>query len=211
MVRKWSTVPISLSCTTPAHPNIPGDGSRVGFDINEMGDPVQENLPSSAAAAARRLVACRSTYSCSPPHKKNTLMSQHQHQLHRTVSDNRYFLRILNFSTHGQQSAAQGSSTTVSRSEVRLIQHLDSSVLVLVFVRRWFLIGYFLIHLLTPPLADARRRHLKWTPNAPPHLIPTGTGNTAHSFYYYARTTVRSPRKLDRCLTQGEHQINLTF
>jgi hypothetical protein len=30
-------------------------------------------------------------------------------------------------STHGQQSAAQGSSTTVSRSDIRLIQHLDSS------------------------------------------------------------------------------------
>jgi hypothetical protein len=31
-------------------------------------------------------------------------------------------------------------------------------------------------------------------------LIPTGTGNTVRSFYY-ARTTVRSPRKLDHGLT----------
>jgi hypothetical protein len=29
-------------------------------------------------------------------------------------------------STHGQQSAAKGSSTTVSRSDIRLIQYLDS-------------------------------------------------------------------------------------
>jgi hypothetical protein len=34
---------------------------------------------------------------------------------------------VRSFSTHGQLSAAQGSSTTVSRSDIRLIQHLDSS------------------------------------------------------------------------------------
>jgi hypothetical protein len=34
---------------------------------------------------------------------------------------------VRSFSTHGQQSAAKGSSTTVSRSDIRLIQHLDSS------------------------------------------------------------------------------------
>ena len=50
---------------------------------------------------------------------------------------------VRSFSTHGQQSAAKGSSTTVSRSDIRLIQHLDSSALGL--VRRWRLIGYFLI------------------------------------------------------------------
>jgi hypothetical protein len=33
---------------------------------------------------------------------------------------------VRSFSTHGQQSAAKGSSTTVSRSDIRLIQHLDS-------------------------------------------------------------------------------------
>jgi hypothetical protein len=34
---------------------------------------------------------------------------------------------VRSFSTHGQQSSAKGSSTTVSRSDIRLIQHLDSS------------------------------------------------------------------------------------
>jgi hypothetical protein len=48
---------------------------------------------------------------------------------------------VRSLSTHGQQSAAKGSSTTVSRSEIRLIQHLDSSAHGL--VRRWRLIGYF--------------------------------------------------------------------
>ena len=48
---------------------------------------------------------------------------------------------VRSFSTHGQQSAAQGSSTTVSRSDIRLIQYFDSSALGL--VRRWRLIGYF--------------------------------------------------------------------
>jgi hypothetical protein len=33
-----------------------------------------------------------------------------------------------------------------------------------------------------------------------PSLIPTGTGNTG-SQLLYARTTVRSERKLDHCLT----------
>jgi hypothetical protein len=45
--------------------------------------------------------------------------------------------------THGQQSAAQGSSTTVSRSDIRLIQYLDSSWLCGMMVRRCSLIGYF--------------------------------------------------------------------
>jgi hypothetical protein len=52
------------------------------------------------------------------------------------------------FSTHGQQSAAKGSSTTVSRSDIRLIQHFDSSAHGL--VRWWRLTGYFPIHLLPP-------------------------------------------------------------
>jgi hypothetical protein len=53
---------------------------------------------------------------------------------------------VRSLSTHGQQSAAQGSSTTVSRSDIRLMQHLDSSAHGL--VRRWLLIGYFPIHLI---------------------------------------------------------------
>ena len=55
---------------------------------------------------------------------------------------------VRSFSTHGKQSAAQGSSTTVSRSDIRLIQYLDSSALGL--VRRWLLIGYSPTHLLPP-------------------------------------------------------------
>ena len=39
---------------------------------------------------------------------------------------------VRSFSTHGHQSAAKGSSTTVSRSDTRLMQHLDSSALGLV-------------------------------------------------------------------------------
>jgi hypothetical protein len=53
---------------------------------------------------------------------------------------------VRSFSTHGQQTAAKGSSTTETRSDIRLIQHLVSSALGL--VRRWRLIGYFPIHLL---------------------------------------------------------------
>jgi hypothetical protein len=53
---------------------------------------------------------------------------------------------VRSFSTHGQLSAAQGSSTSVSRSDIRFIQHLDSSPHGL--VRRWRSIGYFPIHLL---------------------------------------------------------------
>jgi hypothetical protein len=53
---------------------------------------------------------------------------------------------VLSFSTHGQQSAAKGSLTTVSRSDIRLIQYVDFSALGL--VRRWLSIGCFPIHLL---------------------------------------------------------------
>jgi hypothetical protein len=42
---------------------------------------------------------------------------------------------VRSFSTHGHQSAAKGSSTTVSRSDIRFIQRLDS--LALGSVRRW--------------------------------------------------------------------------
>ena len=55
------------------------------------------------------------------------------------------------------------------------------------------------------------RRHLRWTPNCTTlSLIPTVNGNAVRSFYY-ARTTVRSPRKLNHGLTRGQHPINLTF
>jgi hypothetical protein len=66
--------------------------------------------------------------------------------MRRTAFDtNSYGNTVRSFSTHGHQSAAQGSPTTVSRFDIRLIQHFDSSALGL--VRRWLLIGYFPIHL----------------------------------------------------------------
>jgi hypothetical protein len=62
-------------------------------------------------------------------------------RLHRPFLQQSMVTPARSFSTHGQQSAAQGSWTTVSRSDIRLIQHLDYSALGL--VRRWRLIGYF--------------------------------------------------------------------
>jgi hypothetical protein len=56
---------------------------------------------------------------------------------------------VRSFSTHGQQSAAKGSSATVSRSDIRIIQHLDSSALGL--VRRWLLIGAVSLSTYPPP------------------------------------------------------------
>jgi D-serine deaminase-like pyridoxal phosphate-dependent protein len=64
---------------------------------------------------------------------------------------------VRSFSTHGQLSAAKGSSTTLSRSDIRLMRHLDSSALGL--VRRWRLIGYSLSTYYTPP-------HVHPTPTA---------------------------------------------
>ena len=46
---------------------------------------------------------------------------------------------VRSFSTHEQLSSAQGSSTTVSRSDIQLIQHFDYSAHGL--VRRWLLTG----------------------------------------------------------------------
>jgi hypothetical protein len=115
----------------------------------------------------------------------HTLMSQHQ--LHRTVS----LIRTVNgntvrsFSTHGQPSAAQGSSTNVSRSEnIRLIQHFDSSALGL--VRRLLLIGYFPIHSFTPPPLNSARAEMTALPRVDtkcttPSRIPTVNGNTVRS------------------------------
>jgi hypothetical protein len=40
-------------------------------------------------------------------------------------------------------------------------------------------------------------------------LVPTVTGNTVRSFYC-ARTTVRSPRKLDHGLTLWHHPLNVS-
>jgi hypothetical protein len=59
---------------------------------------------------------------------------------------------VRSFSTHGQLPAAQGSSTTVSRSDIRFIQHLDSSAHGL--VRRW-LNWLFFYPLITPLTHDS--------------------------------------------------------
>jgi hypothetical protein len=58
--------------------------------------------------------------------------------------------RVMAWWDYGYQVSAPRlhtqSSTAASRSDIRLIQHLDSPALGL--VRRWLLIGYFPIHLL---------------------------------------------------------------
>jgi hypothetical protein len=66
-------------------------------------------------------------------------------------------------------SPAQGSSTTVSRSDIRLIQYLESSAQH-GLVRRWRLTGYFPIHLLpaSPGRAPRGRSREPAPPRAPP-------------------------------------------
>jgi hypothetical protein len=81
---------------------------------------------------------------------------------------------VRSFSTHGHQSAAKGSSTTVSRSDIRLISTFLIRLCGLM-VRRWRLIGYFPI-LYNPqhipsPLRSARRcgtpRRSRCSPSSP--------------------------------------------
>jgi hypothetical protein len=62
-----------------------------------------------------------------------------------------------------------GSSTTVSRSDIRLIQYLDSSALGL--VRRWLLIGYFPTHTYYPLHPHAAQLPPSALP-APPVPLP---------------------------------------
>jgi hypothetical protein len=52
---------------------------------------------------------------------------------------------------------------------------------------------------LTPPARNSKWYHHQWWYH-PPMVVPTVNGNTVRSFYY-ARTTARSERKLDHCLT----------
>jgi hypothetical protein len=60
---------------------------------------------------------------------------------------------VRSFSTHGHQSAAKGSSTTVSRSDIRF--NLDLLIrLCGMMVRRWRLIGYFPVLYNPPPRAS---------------------------------------------------------
>jgi hypothetical protein len=89
---------------------------------------------------------------------------------------------VRSFSTHGQKSAAKGRSTTVSRSDIRLIQYLDSSALGL--VRRWRLIGYFPIRLLPPQRLRRRARRAVGErsaerPRGTMHCEPRGRRNGA--------------------------------
>jgi hypothetical protein len=78
--------------------------------------------------------------SAHPPAHPSTPTAPHRTSLIPTGNGN----TVRSFSTHGQQAAAKGSSSTVSRSDIRLIQYLDSSAHSL--VRRWRLIGYFPVH-----------------------------------------------------------------
>jgi hypothetical protein len=64
---------------------------------------------------------------------------------------------VRSFSTHGEQSAVKGSSTTVSRPDIRFIQYLDSSAAV-GFGSEVALIGHVPIHLLPRP-ATALQLH----------------------------------------------------
>jgi hypothetical protein len=66
------------------------------------------------------------------PNRPRSSTSQHAAQLPTRVNPPTLLLTltpkcILQFSTHGQQSAAQGISTIVSRSDIRLIKYLVSA------------------------------------------------------------------------------------
>jgi hypothetical protein len=99
--------------------------SNVALHFNERLEP-KPNSPATRAAmppapaAPAALSACSNALRSHIPHAPPSLIP--------TVNGN----TVLSFSTHGHQSAAKGSLTTVSRSDIRVIQHLDSSALGLV-------------------------------------------------------------------------------
>jgi hypothetical protein len=97
---------------------------------------------------------------------------------------------VRSFSTHGQRSAAKGSSTTVSRSDIRLIQHLDSSARGL--VRRWLLIGYFPI---------------LYNPHPHPHPSPPHGNMFAASL----RIDICPQRKESSSTSHARNPFNLNF
>jgi hypothetical protein len=108
--RRDSTSKQQKSCTPEyPYPNPPPVRGR----------GVCDSLLSSGAPAALRSLPSASQDPT--PHPKCTTPS-----LIPTVNGN----TVRSFSTHGQQSAAQGSSTTVSRSDIRLTQHFDSRLTV---------------------------------------------------------------------------------
>jgi hypothetical protein len=113
---------------------------------------------SCAAAAGGNVSSASST--TTPKHRSNAVPSTRLSTC--AILSARWALprhhTVRSFSSHGQQSAAQGSSTNVSRSDVRLIQYLDSSAHGL--VRRWLLIGYFPIHL-SPPTPPASQHETR--------------------------------------------------
>jgi hypothetical protein len=98
--------------------------SRVGR-MNRLVPAAPSMAPSCPAMPA--IVCTSPVHPCPPAHHPNS-----------------YGNTVLSFSRYGQQSAAKENSTTFSRSDIRLIQYMDSSAHGL--VRRWRLIGYFLIH-----------------------------------------------------------------
>jgi hypothetical protein len=92
------------------HPPTPGAGGSAG-----------------RAAAARGAGCLQRARRPGPSRRGRSLSLSHRRSHPPSI--------VRSFSTHGQLSAAQGSLTTLSRSVVRLIQHLDSSALGLVW--RW--------------------------------------------------------------------------
>jgi hypothetical protein len=62
-----------------------------------------------------------------PPHNLREVRREPTRAPHPSPHLNGSTVRC--FSTHGQQPAAKGSSTTVSRFDIRPIQHFDSSAL----------------------------------------------------------------------------------
>jgi hypothetical protein len=81
---------------------------------------------------------------------------------------------VRSFSTHGHQSAAKGSSTTASRSDIRFIQHLDSSALCLL-VRRWRLVLAIFLSYITPVgLCCRYRRDARAGVRRAPHRHKSG-------------------------------------
>jgi hypothetical protein len=172
-----------------------------------------EQLNSSAIAAAAASLSHQVT-----PHRMPDARPAHAMRLLEQVTLRdlrpRQLITLphhgLQLPKHGQLPAAQGSSTTVSRSDIRLIQHLDSSAHGL--VRRWSLIGHFPI--LYYPRHDAGEHHHAHAAArhaGPQDAGPRGTGGTlarAHGGAA-AQQTVASeepPRPRQPLHAQG-HQV----
>jgi hypothetical protein len=97
------------------------------------------------------------SYIAPPVKGTHTLTSQHQ--LHRLGYQQLMVTRFAASSTRGRLSAAKGSSATVSRSDIRLIQHLGFSAHGL--VRRWRLAVSSSTYLLPAPPVATRHARLR--------------------------------------------------